>query len=330
MLGTLAVREVEGRSAAHGVEAEVATAAVSAGPVAAPSDGVDAAVRGRLVGVSVSSAHPTVTAAQLAQATAAPDVAGFRAALGVYRAITAELGSGTPAAVLAASGNDPGRALAQYGKYLAGQRVDVPQAALLTAAGVERDVDIGAALAAYRSFVRYDGVSPNGAALLASAQMRSGMDIDDVYQRYRGFLDSGRSPAASAILATAELESGNRDGFADLTQRLRNAGFQADDDAVLAAAMLRHGRTDPTLAWAYNVELKNRGVAPSQRAALVAAGIASGRPAAETFTAYDWFLRSGGAQESEAAMLAAGWAMRGGNAAGLTTTLAVRNRDMRD
>ncbi len=327
MAGIVVVRELGSRAGA--VENVDAPLVVSPAPMPTP-DIVDTGTAGRLLPAGASLADVAVTGAQLARAADAPDVTGFRSLLDSYRAIAAEVDDGTPAAVMAASGNDPGRASAQYSAYLAGQRVNVPQAALLTAAGVERNADIGTVLAAYRSYVRYDGVSANAAALLANAHVRTGVDIDVIYQRYRTFADSGRSSAASAALATAEIESGNRDGFVGLAQRLRNAGFQQDDDAVVAASMLRHGRTEPTLAWGHNVDLKNGGVAPSQRPALVAAGVASGRSSSEMLAAYTWFLRNGGVQEPEAAMLAAGWAMRGGNAAGLMTTLALRNRDMRD
>ncbi len=268
--------------------------------------------------------------ARLAEAVDGPETTALRAVLARYRAIAHDLDEGTPAAMMAASSADPARSTAEYSRYLEGQRVDVPQAALLAVAGVERNADIGTTLAAYRSFVRYDRVSPNAAAMLANAHAGTGMDIELIYQRFRGFLDSGRSDVAASALATAELASGARDSFDALSQRLRNAGFAPDDDAVIAAAMLRHGASDPMVAWRHNVDLKNRGVAASQRASLVAAGVASGHSSAEMASAYDFFLRQGGVQESEAAMLTAGWAMRGRAGAGLMTTIALRNRDMRD
>ncbi|HSI06785.1 MAG: hypothetical protein ACAI38_16640 [Myxococcota bacterium] len=327
MAGIQALREVDGRGTAiESVDAPFVTPSAPA----VPTDGIDMQGRGRLLPVGEGLSEVHVTGALLAQAAVGPNVDSMRNVLRRYRAMVAALGDGTPSALMAASWNDRDRAVAAYGEYLAGQRVGVPQAALLTATGVERNVDIGTALAAYRSFVRYDRVSPNAAAMLAIAQVRTGTDIDAVYRRYSRFLDSGRSQTAAAALAAAEIESGDLDSFNGLSQRLRSSGFQADDDAIIASAMLRHGRSNTVVASLHNTHFKDRGVPPSVRASLVAAGVASDRSSSQMFAAYDWFHRNGEVPEAHAVMLAASWAMPAGDGAGVMTTIALRNSDMRD
>ena len=327
MIGTLAVSERTALVRPQGLLAEPRPTPAAFEPAfATQPDAIEVAAP-RLLPSSVPAGvdqRTTVQRLRLAQASGG-DTAGFREVQGRYRIISDDLDEGMPAALLAAAGGDARRSVSAFDTYLEGQRVDVPQAAILAAAGVAHRFDTGEALAAYRSFVRYDGLSPSGAAVLASTRMRTHGDLDAIYRTFRAHRDSGLSEPAAVALASAELESGRTDAANQITPRLRGLGFSADDAAFVASAMLRSSNLDVNVASAANVALRRSYDVPlSVRPTLVAASIASGKPADQMAAAYDWFLRNASVQEHEAAILAAGWALRGGDAVGTLTGLSLR------
>lgn len=325
MIGTLAVSERAAPVRPQAFLAEPRLTFTSFAPQSAEQDTLGAATPSLLpnrppVGTDYRTA---VERLQLAQA--AGDTAGYREVQGRYRTITGGLDEGMPAALLAAAGGDPRRAVSSFNTHLEGQRVDVPQAAILAAAGLANRFDTGNTLAAYRSFVRYDGVSQSAAAMLANTRMRTRGDIDAIYQRYSAHRDSGLSESAAAALTSAELESGRTDAATQITQRLRGMRFSPDDAAFVASAMLRSNQLDPNIAFATNISMRTSyGIPEGVRPTLVAASVASSKRADVMAAAYNWFLSNVTSDQNEAAMLAAGWALRGGDAVGILTGLSLR------
>lgn len=270
----------------------------------------------------VAIAPPGASVATRGVATlSADDVATHEDLLVRYRAMSNGDAAGLPAALMAAAGNDPRDGSAAFATYLEGRRVGVPQAAILAAAGVTRRADIGTSLADYGIMLRYDDMPPTGAAMFAATRMNTGADYEDMYNRYRGFRSAGKPHTAAVALATAELESGNRDDYATLSARLRSGGFSDREAGVIAGAMLRAGLNNTNAAFGYLMALRSTDVPVLQRTALIAAGLAGGRRPYDMAAAYDWFAKNGVGPD-DAAMLAAGWAVRGSEGVGVLTTLA--------